>query len=99
MRGLWSEEIIDSSALLEFTKWTPDASFPPGHTLRYERYGLGIGADSVEGVQLIGHTGFIGARAFHAPRYDAVVVGTHNASEVDRRPLLAALCRELRDAA
>jgi D-alanyl-D-alanine carboxypeptidase len=99
VRGLWSEKIIDSSALAELTQWTPGASFPPGHTLRYERYGLGLGADTVEGVELIGHTGFIGAFAFHAPHYDAVLVGTHNDSEVDRRPLLAALCRELRDAA
>ena len=99
VRGLWGEKIIDSSALAELTRWTPGASFPPGHTLRYERYGLGIGADSVAGVELIGHTGFIGAFAFYAPHYDAVLVGTHNASEVDRRPLLAALCRVLRDAA
>jgi D-alanyl-D-alanine carboxypeptidase len=99
VRGLWSEKIIGSSALADLTRWTPGASFPPGHTLRYERYGLGTGADSVAGVELIGHTGFIGAFAFYAPHFDAVLVGTHNASEVDRRPLLAALCRELRDAA
>jgi D-alanyl-D-alanine carboxypeptidase len=99
VRGLWSEKIIHTSALAELTQWTPGASFPPGHTLRYERYGLGIGADTVEGVELIGHTGFIGAFAFYAPHYDAVLVGTHNDSAVDRRPLLAALCRELRDAA
>jgi D-alanyl-D-alanine carboxypeptidase len=99
VRGLWSQEIIDSSALAELTRWTPEAEFPPGHMVRYTHYGLGIGADSVEGVELIGHTGFIGSFAFYAPRYDAVLVGTHNASEVDRRPLVAALCRELREAA
>jgi hypothetical protein len=53
----------------------------------------------VEGVELLGHTGFIGALAFHAPEYDAVVVGTHNASHVDRWPLVVALCLELRRAA
>jgi hypothetical protein len=30
---------------------------------------------------------------------NAVLVGTHNASHVDRWPLVAALCRDLRDAA
>jgi D-alanyl-D-alanine carboxypeptidase len=92
VRGLWSGELGDPSRL---TQWTQGASFPPGHTLRYERYGLGIGADTVEGVELIGHTGFIGAFAFYASSHDAVLVGTHNASEVDRRPLVAAMCREL----
>jgi hypothetical protein len=67
--------------------------------LRYERYGLGMGANTVEGVELLGHTGFIGAFAFHAPQYDAVLAGTHNDSQVDRWPLVAALCRELRQAA
>jgi hypothetical protein len=59
----------------------------------------GHGANAVEGIELLGHTGFIGAFAFHAPGYDAVLAGTHNASEVDRWPLVAALCRELRQAA
>jgi hypothetical protein len=49
----------------------------------------------VEGVELIGHTGFIGAFAFYAPEYDAVLVGTHNQSQVDRWPLVGALCREI----
>jgi hypothetical protein len=66
--------------------------------LRYERYGLGMGANTVEGVELLGHTGFIGAFVFHAPQYDAVLAGTHNDSQVDRWPLVAALCRELRQA-
>jgi D-alanyl-D-alanine carboxypeptidase len=99
MRALWSERIVDSGALNELMRWTPGAWFPPGHALRYERYGLGMGSNVVEGVELLGHTGFIGAFAFHAPEYDAVLVGTHNASEVDRWPLVAALCRELREAA
>jgi D-alanyl-D-alanine carboxypeptidase len=98
VRALWSERIIDSRALGELTRWTPGASFPPGHMLRYERYGLGMGANTVEGVELLGHTGFIGAFAFHAPQYDAVLAGTHNDSQVDRWPLVAALCRELRQA-
>lgn len=53
----------------------------------------------MEGVELLGHTGFIGAFAFHAPEHDAVLACTHNASHVDRWPLVAALCRELRQAA
>jgi CubicO group peptidase (beta-lactamase class C family) len=88
-----------SRVLGELKRWTPAASFPPGHALRYERYGLGTGTNTVEGVELLGHTGFIGAFAFHAPEYDAVLAGTHNASHVDRWPLVAALCRELREAA
>ena len=40
-------------------------------------------------MELLGHTGFVGAFAFHAPEYDAVLVGTHNASHVDRWPLVA----------
>ena len=98
VRALWSEQIIGSRALGEVTRWTPAATFPPGHMLRYERYGLGMGANAVEGVELLGHTGFIGAFAFHAPEYDAVLAGTYNASQVDRWPLVAALCRELRQA-
>ena len=99
VRGLWSGQIIESDALSELTRWTPGASFPPGHMLRYDRYGAGMGSITVEGVELVGHTGFIGAFAFHAAAHDAVLVGTHNASQVDRLPLVAALCRELRDAA
>jgi D-alanyl-D-alanine carboxypeptidase len=99
VRALWSERIVGSRALGELTQWTPAAFFPPGHALRYERYGLGMGTNTVEGVELLGHTGFIGAFAFHAPGYDAVLAGTHNASQVDRWPLVAALCRELREAA
>ena len=98
VRALWSERIIGSRALDELTRWTPTATFPLGHALRYQRYGLGMGANTVEGVELLGHTGFIGAFAFHAPGYDAVLAGTHNDSQVDRWPLVAALCRELRQA-
>jgi D-alanyl-D-alanine carboxypeptidase len=98
-RGLWSERIVDSEGLTELTHWTPGASFPPGHRLRYERYGMGIGSNVIEGTELLGHTGFIGAFVFYAPEYDAVLAGTHNASDVDRWPLVAALCRELKAAA
>jgi D-alanyl-D-alanine carboxypeptidase len=99
VRALWSGQIIDPSGLDELTRWTPGASFPPGYALRYERYGLGLGANTVDGVELLGHTGFIGAFAFYAPAYDAVLVGTHNASHVDRWPLVTAVCRELRQRA
>jgi D-alanyl-D-alanine carboxypeptidase len=60
VRALWSGGIVDSRGLDEMTRWTPAASFPPGHALRYERYGLGTGTNTVEGVELLGHTGFIG---------------------------------------
>jgi len=33
---------------------------------------------------LLGHAGFIGAFAFHAPEYDAVLAGTHNAQRGPR---------------
>ena len=98
VRGLWSDRIVDSAGLGELTRWTPGASFPPGIALRYERYGMGMGANSVEGIELLGHTGFVGAFAFYAPEHDAVLVGTHNESEVDRRPLVAAMCRALNEA-
>jgi D-alanyl-D-alanine carboxypeptidase len=97
VRGLWSARIIDSRRLNELTRWTSGASFPPDSGLRYERYGLGMGSNMVEGVELLGHTGFIGAFAFYAPECDSILVGTHNASHVDRWPLVAALCRELRE--
>jgi D-alanyl-D-alanine carboxypeptidase len=97
VRGLWSARIIDSCGLNELTRWTPGASFPPDSGLRYERYGLGMGSNTVEGMELLGHTGFVGAFAFYAPERDAVLVGTHNASHVDRWPLVAALCREFRE--
>jgi D-alanyl-D-alanine carboxypeptidase len=95
VRGLWSERILDAGGLEELTDWTPGASFSPESGLRYDRYGVGMGLNVIEGVELLGHTGFIGSFAFHAPAYDAVLVGTHNASHVDRWPLVAALCREL----
>jgi D-alanyl-D-alanine carboxypeptidase len=98
VRGLWSGKILDSSGLNELTRWTAGASFPSGHALRYERYGIGMGENTVDGVELVGHTGFIGAFAFYAPDFDGVLVGTHNASHVDRWPLVSALCRELRRA-
>jgi hypothetical protein len=93
---LWSERIIDAQGLEELTRWTPGASFPPESGLRYDCYGIGMGLNVVESVELLGHTGFVGAFAFHAPEYDAVLVGTYNAPHVDRWPLVAALCRELR---
>ena len=66
VQALWSERLIDSDALNELTRWTPGASFPPRHMLRYERYGLGMGCIVVE-IELLGHTGFIGAFAFAPP--------------------------------
>ena len=96
VRALWSGRILDSAGLAQLTRWTPGARFPPGYALRYDDYGLGMGRIVVENVELVGHTGFIGAFAFHAPDEDAVIVGTHNQSKVDRWPLVAALCKELR---
>ncbi|MGH2985259.1 MAG: serine hydrolase domain-containing protein [Solirubrobacterales bacterium] len=94
-RGLWSEQIVDADGLEQLTRWTPGPPFPPGHAVRYDDYGLGMGRIVVAGVELIGHTGFIGAFAFHAPDYNAVLAGTHNDASVDRWPLVSALCREL----
>lgn len=98
VRGLWSGLVLDSDGLEHLTRWTPGASFPPGFALRYDDYGLGMGRIVVEDVEVVGHTGFIGAFAFHAPEEDAVLIGTHNQSQVDRWPLVGALCRELRRA-
>jgi D-alanyl-D-alanine carboxypeptidase len=98
VRGLWSGLVLDSGELEQLTRWTAGATFPPGHMLRYDDYGLGIGRIVVEDVELVGHTGFIGAFAFHAPEQDAVLVGTHGQSQVDRWPLVGALCQELRKA-
>ena len=69
--------------------------FAPGDGFRYSDTGYVV---VVEGVELVGHTGFTGAFAFYAPDEDAVLVGTHNQSQVDRWPLVGALCRELRSA-
>ena len=80
------------------TRWTPGASLSVGHMLRYEHCGLGIGSNTVAGIELVGHTGLVGAFAFYAPEYDAVLVGTHNGSQVDRWPLVSALCEELQNA-
>ena len=98
VRGLWSGRLLSAELRAEMTRWTPGVRFPPGIAVRYDDYGLGIGRIAVDGVELIGHTGFIGAFAFHAPEYDAVLVGTHNDSSVDRWPLVSALCRELQAA-
>lgn len=95
VRGLWSGRVVGARGLRDLTRWTPGAYFPPESGLRYERYGLGMGRNVIEGVELLGHTGFIGAFAFYAPEHDAVLVGTDNDSAVDRWPLVAALCREL----
>jgi hypothetical protein len=70
----------------------------PESGLRYDRYGLGMGLNVIEGVELLGHTGFVGAFAFYAPGYDAVLAGTHHAFNVARWPLVAALYPELRAA-
>jgi hypothetical protein len=79
------------------TRWTTGASFPPESRLRYERYGMGMGLNDVEGAELLGHTGFVGAFAFYARGYDAVlVVPTTPRTSIAGR--LAALCRELRAA-
>jgi D-alanyl-D-alanine carboxypeptidase len=92
---LWSGSLIDASALQELTRWTPGASFPPGHGLRYDRYGLGTGSIRIDTTELVGHTGFIGAFAFYERESGATMAGTHNASAVSRWPLVEALCSEL----
>src|SRR5689334_16942126 len=59
VRGLWSNQVIDAEGLDELTRWTPGARFAPESGLRYDRYGLGMGRNVVEGIELLGHTGFI----------------------------------------
>jgi D-alanyl-D-alanine carboxypeptidase len=95
LSALWSGDLIDSIALQELTRWTPGASFPPGHGLRYDRYGLGLGSIRIDTTELLGHTGYVGAFAFYEPESGATVTGTHNASEVSRWPLVEALCSQL----
>jgi D-alanyl-D-alanine carboxypeptidase len=95
LTALWSGRLIDSTALQELTRWTPGTSFPPGHGLRYDRYGLGLGSIRVGKTELLGHTGYLGAFAFYQPDSGATLTGTHNASAVSRWPLVEALCSEL----
>jgi len=95
LSALWAGELIDSTAFQELTRWTPNASFPPGHALRYDRYGLGLGSIRIDTTELLGHTGFIGAFGFYEPESGATFAGTHNASAVSRWPLVEALCSEL----
>lgn len=96
VRGLWSGRLLSAPLRAEMTRWTPGVRFPPGIAVRYDDYGLGIGRHAVDGIELIGHTGFWGAFAWYAPEHDAVLVGTHNDATVDRAPLVAALCGMLR---
>jgi len=96
VRGLWAGQLLPAQVRAEMTRWTPGACFPPGIAVRYDDYGLGIGRVAIEGLELIGHTGFWGAFAWYAPELDAVLVGTHNDAAVDRAPLVAELCRALR---
>ena len=93
--ALWAGDLLDSAAQSELTRWTEGASFPPGHGLRYDRYGLGLGSIRVGKTELLGHTGFIGAFTFYEPESGATLSGTHNASAVSRWPLVEALCSEL----
>jgi D-alanyl-D-alanine carboxypeptidase len=95
VRELWSEQIVGSRAgRADAVDARSIVSAWPRAALRKIR--AGDGGNTVQGVELLGHTGFIGAFAFYAPEHDAVLAGTHNDSPVDRWPLEAALCRELR---
>ena len=96
LRALFSGALIESTSLEQLTRWTPGASFPPGHALRYDRYGLGLGGITIGTTELVGHTGFVGAFAFYDPDSGATLTGTHNASGVSRWPLVEALCSQLR---
>jgi len=94
--ALWSGDLIDSPVVEQLARWTPGASFPPGHALRYDRYGLGLGCITIDSTELLGHTGYVGAFAFYQPESGSTLAGTHNASAVSRWPLVEALCAELR---
>jgi D-alanyl-D-alanine carboxypeptidase len=96
LSALWSGDLVDSDDLEVMTRWTPGATFPPGHALRYDRYGLGLGGINIGATELVGHTGYVGAFAFYEPGSGATLTGTHNASAVSRWPLVEALCSELR---
>jgi hypothetical protein len=48
VRALWRARILESRELHGLTAWTPGASFPKGHAVRYEQYGLGTGRTIVE---------------------------------------------------
>jgi D-alanyl-D-alanine carboxypeptidase len=94
--ALRSGALVESASLEQLTRWTPGASFPPGHALRYDRYGLGLGSITIGATELLGHTGFVGAFAFYGPDSGATLTGTHNASGVSRWPLVEVLCSQFR---
>lgn len=95
VRGLWSDRLIAPGSRDQMTGWNRAARFPPGAPPQYERYGLGVGSNTVEGVELIGHTGIWGAFAYWAPAHRAALVGTVSSSRADRAPLVRAACRVL----
>jgi D-alanyl-D-alanine carboxypeptidase len=97
VRGLWSGRLLARESLDTMTSWNRRARFPPDGTPQYEHYGLGIGSNTVAGVELIGHTGFWGSFAYWAPAHAAALTGTVNSSGADRAPLVEAACRALRE--
>lgn len=90
VRGLWAERIVDAGGLEDLTRWTPGASFPPETGLRYDRYGLGMGCNVVDGVQLLGHTGFIGG--LRIPRAQVRRGSRRHPQRLACRPLAARRC-------
>ena len=90
--GLLSRDARDA-----LTTWEPRTRFDPGSTARYDRYGLGVGAIDVGGLELVGATGVWGAFAFWSPAQRIAIAGTVNQARVDRRPLLAAIVAALRE--
>jgi D-alanyl-D-alanine carboxypeptidase len=74
----------------QLTAWSPHPYRGAG-VARYERYGLGVGLLTIDGVALVGATGSWGAFGFQVPGRDLTVAGTVNALGVDRTPLLRAV--------
>jgi D-alanyl-D-alanine carboxypeptidase len=95
VRGLWAGRLVGRESIAAMTAWNPAARFDPDGGPQYERYGLGLGSNTVRGVELVGHTGFWGTFAYWAPAHEAALAGTVNASRADRMVLVEAACLAL----
>jgi D-alanyl-D-alanine carboxypeptidase len=89
LRALTRGQLLSTRAWREMTRWQPG---PQGY---YDDYGLGLGRYYFPAAHVVGHHGVWGAFAFWSPELDAIITGTVNTGNVDRRPLLAAVVRAL----
>lgn len=90
-RGLVAGPLLDERWRRELTAWVPETRWEPASTARYARYGLGVGANTAAGEEIVGATGAWGAFAYFWPGGDAAIAGTVNRFGVDRAPLLHAV--------